>query len=127
MTSTNQTKKKLKILCLHGFGTNKEFMKMQTQAFRKDFEDMSEFIFVDAPYIVPIQFVLDPKVLRNLEGPPRSWIYWKTGRNYFVIKTKQGQISRHWLPLRLFANLLMKHLTTMMEQCAFLKGHKYFR
>lgn len=95
MTSTNKSKDKLKILCLHGFGTNKEFMKMQTQAFRKDFEDIAQFIFVDAPHIVPMQFILDPKVLRNLEAPPRSWTYWKTGRTSLSIRqTRQGPTSK---------------------------------
>jgi hypothetical protein len=37
MTSSYTPKHKLKILCLHGYGTNKEFMKMQTQAFIRDF------------------------------------------------------------------------------------------
>ena len=46
-------KEKLKILCLHGYGTNKEFMIMQTQAIRKDFEKIAEFIYVDGPYVVP--------------------------------------------------------------------------
>lgn len=54
MTSKQRNIQKLKILCLHGYGTNKEFMKMQTQAFTRDFSDIAEFIFVDGPYIVPL-------------------------------------------------------------------------
>ena len=55
-------------------------MKMQTQAFRRDFEDIAEFIFVDAPNVMPIRFVTDPKVIKNLEAPPRSWTDWRIGR-----------------------------------------------
>jgi hypothetical protein len=76
---------KLKILCLHGFGTNKEFMKMQTQALTKDFEEIAEFIFVDGPIIVPIEFVRDPKVINNLQAPPRSWADFRIGRCYSPI------------------------------------------
>jgi hypothetical protein len=65
--------KKLKIACLHGFGTNKEFMKMQTTIFRKDYEHIADFIFLDAPYIVPYVMVTDIKVIERLETPPRSW------------------------------------------------------
>lgn len=127
MTSTSQSKSKLKILCLHGYGTNKEFMKMQTQAFRKDFEDLAEFIFVDAPYLVPLRFVLDPKVLKNLEAPPRSWTYSQTGRTYPLRQIKQGPINRPSQPSPSFASLSMKPPTTMTVPCAFPKAHRYFK
>lgn len=58
---------------------------MQTQAFIKDFEDMVDFIFVDAPNIVPLKFITDPKVLKNLEAPPRSWTDWRIGRSHVPI------------------------------------------
>jgi hypothetical protein len=65
-------------------------MKMQTQGFRKDFEDLVDFYFVDAPNIIPIQFVTDPKVINNLEAPPRSWANWKFGckNTHYLVKTR---------------------------------------
>lgn len=41
MTSKEVSKKKLKLLCMHGFGTNKEFMRMQTEILRKDLEPIA--------------------------------------------------------------------------------------
>lgn len=72
---------------------------MQTQAFRRDFEDMAEFIFVDAPNIVPIKFITDPKVIKNLEAPPRSWADWRVVRNCCVMldKTKTNEESSQGL------------------------------
>ncbi len=57
---------------MHGFGTNKEFMRMQTEILRKDLEEIAELIYVDGPYEVPLDFISDPKVLNNLKGSPRS-------------------------------------------------------
>lgn len=94
MTSSQRQAGRLKILCLHGYGTNKEFMKMQTQAFRRDFEDIAEFIFVDAPNIMPIKFVTDPKVIKNLEAPPRSWTDWRIGRIQCSMQTRPGPTRR---------------------------------
>ena len=69
--------KRLKIVCLHGYGTNKEFMKMQTNLFCKDFILNVDFVFVDGPIEVSNDLVNDPKVINNLEAPPRSWFDWR--------------------------------------------------
>jgi hypothetical protein len=73
-------KKKLKILCMHGFVTNKEFMKKQTEFLRKDLDNIAEFIFVDGPFEVPNDMIRDDRVTRNLVGPPRSWIKYNQSR-----------------------------------------------
>jgi hypothetical protein len=46
---------------------------------------MAEFIFVDAPYIVPMEFINDPKVVNNIVGLPRSWTDFRIGRYYPII------------------------------------------
>lgn len=68
------TPKKLKLLCLHGFGTNKEFMQMQTKAIAAELEELAEFIHIDAPYVVPQELVFDRVVFKYLKGPPRTWL-----------------------------------------------------
>ena len=35
---------------MHGWGTNKQFMKMQTEILRKDLEPIAELIYIDAPH-----------------------------------------------------------------------------
>jgi hypothetical protein len=68
---------KLRLMCMHGFGTNKEFMAMQTQALAKELEDLVELIHIDGPYIVPQDLVFDRVVFKYLKGPPRTWFGWK--------------------------------------------------
>ena len=80
--------RKLKIACLHGYGTNKEFMKMQTNLFCKDFILNVDFVFVDGPVVVTNDLVNDPKVIKNLEAPPRSWINWQNYCNFNLRQTK---------------------------------------
>ena len=58
---------------MHGFGTNKEFMKMQTEILRKDLQSIAELIYVNAPYEVPLAIIDDPKVAKNIVGKPYSW------------------------------------------------------
>ena len=73
MTSTDIPSKKLKLLCMHGWGTNKDFMKMQTEILRRDLDSMTEFIFVDGPFELPLEMVGDPKVTKNLKGKAYAW------------------------------------------------------
>lgn len=89
MTSGEDAKKKLKLLCMHGFGTNKEFMKMQTEILRKDLEALAEFIFVDGPVQVPLAMILDPKVIKNIQGKPYSWFDFRKTRTFKPTQTKR--------------------------------------
>jgi hypothetical protein len=40
----------MKILCLHGWGTNGRFMKFQTKNFRKNFKTEFEYVYLDGTY-----------------------------------------------------------------------------
>lgn len=80
MTSGEIPPKKLKILCMHGYGTNAEFMKMQTDALRKDVGELAEFIFVNGPNVIPLETINDPKVVKNIVGNAYSWYDFKTRR-----------------------------------------------
>ena len=64
---------KLKLLCMHGFGTSKEFMQMQTKDIVTELADIAEFYFIDGPTIVPRNIVFDSVVFKYLKGSPRSW------------------------------------------------------
>jgi hypothetical protein len=64
---------KPKILCLHGFGTNANFMKKQAASMLKLLVNEAEFIFVDGPFQAPENFVVDQKVIDMIEGQHRSW------------------------------------------------------
>jgi hypothetical protein len=41
MTSKETPRQKLKLLCMHGYGTNAEFMRMQTEILRRDVENLA--------------------------------------------------------------------------------------
>ncbi|KYQ99757.1 DUF341 family protein [Tieghemostelium lacteum] len=47
-----ETKKKLRILCLHGYKQNGTIFKSKTAVLRKSMKDIAEFIYIDAPHIV---------------------------------------------------------------------------
>lgn len=58
---------------MHGFGTSKEFMQMQTKDVVTELADIAEFYFINGPTLVPRNIVFDPVVFKYLKGPPRSW------------------------------------------------------
>lgn len=45
-----QPNKKLRVLCLHGFRTNTDVMRAQTQGIRDALGDNAEFVFVNGPF-----------------------------------------------------------------------------
>jgi hypothetical protein len=46
----DKSKKKLRVLCLHGFRTNVQVMQDQTRALREALGDAAEFVFLNATY-----------------------------------------------------------------------------
>lgn len=74
---------------MHGFGTNKEFMKMQTEILRKDLQSIAELYYVDAPYLVPLSIIDDPKVVKNIVGKPYSWFNFLTNGKKQITQTKR--------------------------------------
>lgn len=58
---------------MHGFGTNKEFMKMQAGLIEAQLKELAEFIFIDGPVVVPKDVVFDSNVFKHLKGHTRSW------------------------------------------------------
>lgn len=57
-----QQRQRLRILCLHGFRQNASSFKGRTAAFRKKLRTIADFIFVDAPHIVPSVFQSLPSI-----------------------------------------------------------------
>ena len=43
-------KKKLKVLCLHGWNTSKEILEFQTKTFREVFSEVIDFHTIEAPH-----------------------------------------------------------------------------
>lgn len=68
MTSEQLTMTKAKIVCLHGYGTNANFIKKQASYFQKIISKEADLIFIDAPFIAPENFVVDQKVIDLIEG-----------------------------------------------------------
>jgi hypothetical protein len=58
---------------MHGFGTNKEFMKMQSKAVANELSHLAEFYYADGPNIIHNDLVFDKAVFKYLKGSPRSW------------------------------------------------------
>ncbi|KAF1328960.1 D-3-phosphoglycerate dehydrogenase, partial [Globisporangium splendens] len=50
LQDTAMPQKKLRVLCLHGFRTNVDVMRTQTQGVRDALGDRAEFVFVNAPF-----------------------------------------------------------------------------
>jgi hypothetical protein len=65
-------KKKLRVLCLHGYNTDKDIMKYQLNLFSEIFKDVIELYFIDAPNFNPEERV---KVFvdRGFTNPGRTW------------------------------------------------------
>ena len=57
---------------------------MQTEILRKDLDQIAELIYVDGPFEVPLDFIIDPKVLNNIKGAPRSWFEFGTSKYFFM-------------------------------------------
>ena len=60
----------LKILCLHGGGTNVEIMRLQTAKFRR-MCPAAQFDFLNGPRVM--ERPLDPSIGSRFKGPFRSW------------------------------------------------------
>lgn len=65
--------KKLRVACLHGYGTNAKFMERQMRSFKRYFDKEIEFVFLEGTYEAPHGFILDEKVLNLIEGQTRCW------------------------------------------------------
>ena len=70
----NLKPEKLKILCLHGWATNPQFMEYQMKDFIASFPNC-EFQFIQGPYDVPESFITDEKVIKLI--PDKRFYGWK--------------------------------------------------
>eukprot|EP00345_Euplotes_harpa_P003659 CAMPEP_0168330078 /NCGR_PEP_ID=MMETSP0213-20121227/7496_1 /TAXON_ID=151035 /ORGANISM="Euplotes harpa, Strain FSP1.4" /LENGTH=108 /DNA_ID=CAMNT_0008333539 /DNA_START=9 /DNA_END=335 /DNA_ORIENTATION=- len=62
---------KLRVLCLHGFYNNAEFMRYQMAYYEQVFRDHVEFEFMNAPY--EIQYLYDDFITQKFQGPFYAW------------------------------------------------------
>jgi predicted esterase len=63
--------RKLKILCLHGFGQNAAIFRKQTCALRKSLKDYAEFVYVNAPYSLNTKTLVEST--NDTPDTERSW------------------------------------------------------
>lgn len=61
--------RKLRVLCLHGYNTDKNVMEYQMRHFRQVFNEVIDFVAVDAPFECP---GAPPRELKRLLAPGRS-------------------------------------------------------
>lgn len=59
ITITSIMSDKLKVACLHGYGTNAKFLERQMRSFRKEFDKEIEFVFLEGTHHAPEGFILD--------------------------------------------------------------------
>ncbi|BES92466.1 ovarian cancer-associated gene 2 protein [Nesidiocoris tenuis] len=59
--------RKLKVLCLHGYGQNKEVFRSRLGSLRRSFKSSVDFEFIDAPLVV------EPFGEPPPQGDPRAW------------------------------------------------------
>ncbi|CDW71752.1 UNKNOWN [Stylonychia lemnae] len=73
--STLQQKqpKKLRILSLHGYNNTKEIAEYQSKQFRKVFENVADFSFIDAPYFITNDSPHKALLSLGFQPPFRSW------------------------------------------------------
>uniref|UniRef100_A0A069DPH8 Putative phospholipase/carboxyhydrolase n=1 Tax=Panstrongylus megistus TaxID=65343 RepID=A0A069DPH8_9HEMI len=76
-------KKKLKVLCLHGFRQNKDTFKQKLGFLRKMLKSYADFVFMDAPHTLTAS--------SNDEVEEKSW--WFTGENQTYISKIPSDID----------------------------------
>lgn len=75
MEKQSQQKKKLRILCFHGFGTNKDILTYQLRQFKKFFKNI-EFVTIDGPFQISRSLVNDPSLIPLLEKTGQKCFSW---------------------------------------------------
>lgn len=85
-------KKTLRIVCLHGFGTNDEFMRFQLRKWIKKLKHV-EFIFFKSTMEVPAQLLPEP--VRNSISSDKSKPNWKY---LSVIERNDAQYTQNQSP-----------------------------
>lgn len=70
---------RIRILCLHGFGTNSSIMRHQIAGFRNNLQACAEFVFLDAPNIVEEQ--CQDKMITRKFGHLKPFRQWYTVQN----------------------------------------------
>ena len=71
MNSTgNNSHRKLRILCLHGFRQNASNFKGRTASLAKKLKNMAEFVFVNAPHELPFIYQTTSQTTSHQQPPP---------------------------------------------------------
>lgn len=65
----------LKVLCFHGFGTNKDIMDYQLRQFKKFFKNV-QFITINGPFQIDRAIVVDPVLNAMLEKTGQKSYSW---------------------------------------------------
>jgi hypothetical protein len=78
-------KKKLKILCLHGYNNNAETMKYMAEGLTSMMKDIADFHFLDGPFDVDSNiYPGEPGLLKlGFKGPFKKW---------FVVSNKTPEV-----------------------------------
>ena len=65
----------LKILCFHGFGTNKDILEYQLRQFKKFFKNV-QFVTLNGPFEIDSSHVADPALIPLLEKTGKKCYAW---------------------------------------------------
>ncbi|CAI2376381.1 unnamed protein product [Moneuplotes crassus] len=68
-----EEQRKLRVLCLHGFYSNVDVMKVQIDYYQHIFGDFVQFEYVNGPVRIPEDIVVDPIVAKMFQGPFYGW------------------------------------------------------
>ncbi len=64
--------KKVRLLCLHGWNSNKAVTAYQLNILSSPTSDIAEYVCINAPYKTEKQ--VDPMLAKRFEGPFYSWM-----------------------------------------------------
>uniref|UniRef100_A0A1I8A3C7 FSH1 domain-containing protein n=1 Tax=Steinernema glaseri TaxID=37863 RepID=A0A1I8A3C7_9BILA len=85
MTVNGSPKRKLKVLCLHGYRQNAAMFREKTGAFRKAFQKYATFEFIDAPHVPEIDTQTNDGSSSGNDdekNTPRAWWFSKAERTF---------------------------------------------
>lgn len=89
-------RRKLRILCLHGFRQNASSFKGRTASLAKKLKNITEFVFIDAPHELPFIYQTSNVSSAIQNGPPPPSENCKKRFAWFVAPDFSGRRETNW-------------------------------
>ncbi|GAY63168.1 hypothetical protein CUMW_223460 [Citrus unshiu] len=89
-------RRKLRILCLHGFRQNASSFKGRTASLAKKLKNIAEFVFIDAPHELPFIYQTSNVSSAIQNGPPPPSENCKKRFAWFVAPDFSGKRETNW-------------------------------